>query len=75
MATTPIAEAFTDNEVDDLAGEINVGPAFKSARIKGTWLMQWGMLQFDFQDGKRFTIPADLYDYLRSRGCIYDTLA
>ena len=54
MATTPIAEAFTDTEVDDLDVEVNVGPAYKSARIKGTWLMQWGALQFDFQDGKRF---------------------
>lgn len=75
MATSRLIEAFTTDEAEDLANEVNVGPAYKSARIKGTWLMQWGPLQFDFQDGKRFSIPADLFDYLRSRGCVYDTMA
>lgn len=49
-------------------------PAQKKARIKGTWLMHWGGQHFNFEDGKTFTIPADLYTYLQAHGNIYDTL-
>lgn len=45
-----------------------------SARVKGTWLMFWGQDKFDFEDGKRYKLPKDLYQYLRSSGNIYDTL-
>ena len=45
-----------------------------SARIKGTWTMHWGALVFNFEDGKRYQIPRDLFAYLRKSGNIYDTL-
>lgn len=75
MATARLIEAFTEEESEELDSAVIASPATKSARIKGTWLMQWGALQFDFEDGRRYTIPTDLFDYLRSRGCIYDTMA
>ena len=45
-----------------------------SARVKGTWTMFWGQLVFNFEDGTRYTIPRDLYNYLKNSGNIYDTL-
>ena len=42
-------------------------PATKKARIKGSQI-------FDFEDGKTYTIPADLYAHLQGYGNIYDTL-
>jgi hypothetical protein len=60
-------EAFPQEEVivkDDII----------SARIKGTWVMHWGESKFDFEDGKRYRIPRDLFHYLKARSCIYDTL-
>lgn len=51
-----------------------VTPTTKTARIKGTWLMQWGPDKFNFVDGRRYEIPLDLFEYLKSRGNIYDTL-
>jgi hypothetical protein len=45
-----------------------------SARVKGTWTMFWGQHSFNFEDGSRYTIPRDLYNYLRKSGNIYDTL-
>jgi len=44
------------------------------ARIKGTWTMFWGQQVFNFEDGNRYTIPRDLYNYLKNSGNIYDTL-
>ena len=44
------------------------------ARVKGTWTMFWGQQVFNFEDGSRYTIPRDLYNYLRNSGNIYDTL-
>jgi hypothetical protein len=44
------------------------------ARVKGTWTMFWGQQVFNFEDGTRYTIPRDLYNYLRNSGNIYDTL-
>lgn len=49
-------------------------PGTKKARVKGTWTMHWGSQVFDFEDGKTYTIPADLFDHLKSYGNIYDTL-
>lgn len=49
-------------------------PATKKARIKGTWTMHWGSQIFEFEDGKTYTIPADLYAHLQGYGNIYDTL-
>lgn len=51
-----------------------VTPTTKSARVKGTWTMVWGLQKFDFVDGRRYEIPMDLFEYLKSRGNIYDTL-
>jgi hypothetical protein len=45
-----------------------------SARIKGTWQMTWGTEKFDFEDGKRFRIPRELFQYLKKSGNVYDTL-
>jgi hypothetical protein len=45
-----------------------------SARVKGTWVMFWGTQSFNFEDGVRYSIPQDLYNYLRKSGNIYDTL-
>lgn len=45
-----------------------------SARVKGTWVMFWGTQSFNFEDGVRYNIPQDLYNYLRKSGNIYDTL-
>ena len=45
-----------------------------SARVKGTWVMTWGTERFDFEDGKRYRIPKDLFNYLKARSCIYDTM-
>jgi hypothetical protein len=45
-----------------------------SARVKGTWTMFWSRSKFNFEDGKRYKLPKDLYDYLRKSGNIYDTL-
>jgi hypothetical protein len=44
------------------------------ARVKGTWTMFWGQQVFNFEDGNRYTIPRDLYNYLKNSGNIYDTL-
>ena len=44
------------------------------ARVKGTWTMFWGQHVFNFEDGNRYTIPRDLYNYLKNSGNIYDTL-
>ena len=46
-----------------------------SARIKGTWLMHWGNMKFDFKDGNRYRIPRDLFQYLKKNGNVYDTMA
>lgn len=62
---TDVVEVEEQTVVDDL----------KTARIKGTFNFMWGQTVYDFVDGKRYRIPADMYDYLRSYGNIYDTMA
>ena len=62
---TDVVEVEEQTVVDDL----------KTARIKGTFNFMWGQNVYDFVDGKRYRIPADMYDYLRSYGNIYDTMA
>ena len=52
-----------------------VAPLTKRARIKGTWTMYYGADRYDFVDGQYAELAPDLFDYLRSRGNIYDTLA
>lgn len=69
---------FAEAEMEDddvvLEEETVVAHDLKSARIKGTWTMFWGQDRYDFVDGKRYRIPTDLYQYLKVRSCIYDTL-
>jgi hypothetical protein len=45
-----------------------------SARVKGSWTMFWGQTSWNFQDGQRYKLPRDLFEYLKSSGNIYDTL-
>jgi hypothetical protein len=54
--------------------EIIVQPTTKNARVKGTWTQYYGTEQYDFVDGQRYDLPLDLFNYLVSRSCIYDTL-
>lgn len=51
-----------------------VTPTTRGVRIKGTWVLQWGPDKFNFVDGRRYEIPLDLFEYLKSRGNIYDTM-
>ena len=53
---------------------IIVTPKTKSARVKGTWTMFFGATRYDFVDGHRYDLPADLFQYLKQHGNIYDTL-
>jgi len=45
-----------------------------SARVKGSWTMFWGQTSWNFQDGQRYKLPRDLFEYLKQAGNIYDTL-
>jgi hypothetical protein len=77
MSAKTAQEAFVEADVPEVEefDEVVLTPAYKSARVKGTWLMFWGDQQYDFVDKQRFSVPADLYEYLRKRDCIYDTIA
>lgn len=68
------AEEATNDDAVEHYDEVVVNEDLVSARIKGTWLMNWGPEKFNFEDGKRYRIPRDLYQYLKGRSCIYDTL-
>jgi hypothetical protein len=72
---TEFAEAEMDDEVEVVETETVVNDDFVNARIKGTWKMFWGRLIFDFEDGKKYRIPRDLFVYLKANGNIYDTMA
>ena len=77
MSNKKNTNIFAEPVEDD--DEVVVQPAtteagLKKARIKGTWLMHWGGKYYDFQDGKSFIIPNDLFEYLKKNGNIYDTL-
>ena len=74
---TPRRQVFAEIESveeDATQQETIVKDDIVSARIKGTWVMTWGSDKYDFEDGKRYRIPRDLFHYLKSRSCIYDTL-
>ena len=65
--------------VDEETPQVEVQPVVVNAdninaRIKGTWTMFWGKQVFEFQDGNRYSIPRDLYAYLKKNGNIYDTI-
>lgn len=63
-------EPVVDQPVIAMATDANL----VSARVKGTWKMFWGQTSYNFEDGKRYKLPKDLFNYLRTSGNIYDTL-
>lgn len=79
-STKPPAE-FVVQEDDDqvqIAFDANdvivVGKATKKARVKGTWHMVYGTFTEDFVDGQVYELPFEVFNYLRARGNIYDTM-
>jgi hypothetical protein len=66
-------EEATDDQIE-VFDEVVVNDDLVSARVKGTWSMNWGPSKYNFEDGKRYRIPRELFQYLKSRACIYDTL-
>ena len=75
FAEPEVAEVVEETVVEEAPIVVAPGaPAQKKARVKGTWTMFWGGTKFDFEDGKNYTLPSDLYNYLLSHGNIYDTL-
>jgi hypothetical protein len=72
--TNIFAEPVEDDEDIVVAQPAPTEAGLKRARIKGTWLMHWGGKNFPFEDGKTYQIPADLFNYLKTHGNIYDTL-
>ena len=65
----PIAEIFEETH-DVVVAVANT----KTAKVKGSWTMYWGNDIYEFEDGKRYKLPLDLYGYLVNHGNIYDTL-
>jgi hypothetical protein len=63
-------ETVVEEPVVAMAADSNL----VSARVKGTWKMFWGRASYNFEDGKRYKLPRDLFNYLKSSGNIYDTL-
>lgn len=74
-ASDHFAEVEVDDDVVVAEPEVVVNDDLVNARVKGTWLMHWGNLKFDFKDGNRYRIPRDLFQYLKKHGNIYDTMA
>jgi hypothetical protein len=74
MAKRKIAEFVEQDEAQVEQEPVVVMPDEVQARIKGTWTMYWGHRVFNFVDGTRYSVPRDLYAYLRKNGNIYDTL-
>tara|TARA_Y100001951_G_C11173139_1_gene201482 strand:- start:223 stop:519 length:297 start_codon:yes stop_codon:yes gene_type:complete len=54
---------------------VTVEPNTVRGRVKGTWRMYYSGTPYDFVDGEYYELPTDLYNYLKSNGNIYDTLA
>lgn len=73
---SPRRQVFAEIETAEDApfSEVIVKDNLISARVKGTWVMTWGESKFNFEDGKRYRIPNDLFQYLKARSCIYDTM-
>lgn len=63
-------EPVVEEPVIAMAADANL----VNARVKGTWKMFWGSTSYNFEDGKRYKLPKDLFNYLRTSGNIYDTL-
>lgn len=74
MAKRKIAEFVEEQDSQVEEQPVVVMPDEIQARVKGTWTMYWGQRAFNFVDGTRYSVPRDLYAYLRKNGNIYDTL-
>lgn len=77
MATNRNSNTFAEpvSEVEEtVATPVPSTSDVKRARIKGTWTMYWGGKVFNFEDGKTYNIPVDLFEHLKKYGNIYDTL-
>ncbi len=82
MAASKAAEFVEVEEVQaeqpeqlELFEPIIVAPLTKRARVKGTWVQYFGTGIWNFEDGVSYDLPLDLFDYLRVKGCLYDTMA
>lgn len=67
-------EQDDDIEIAEPVTVVNADPGLVRARVKGTWRMYWGARFWDFEDGKYYMLPRDLFQYLRSYSNIYDTM-
>ena len=78
MATNRNSNTFAEPVSEDEETVATPVPAptsdLKRARIKGTWTMYWGAQIFNFETGKTYNIPADLFEHLKAHGNIFDTL-
>lgn len=79
MATTRNSKTFAEpvSEEEEIVVATPVPAAtsgLKRARVKGTWKMFWCSDVYDFEDGKTYNLPEDLFEYLKAAGNIYDTL-
>jgi hypothetical protein len=78
MATTRTTNVFAEPISDTEEVIATPAPAPESdqkrARVKGTWTMYWGNKVYDFEEGKSYNIPSDLFTHLKAHGNIYDTL-
>lgn len=74
MSRRPNAVEEIEEEPVLAEENIAVNDEYRTARIKGTWTMYWGTETYDFVDGRRYRLPALLWEYLKQSGNIYDTL-
>lgn len=77
MATNRNKDIFAEPSLEEdevIATPAPANAGFKRSRVKGTWTMYWGRQVFDFEDGKTYNLPVDLFEHLKKHGNIYDTL-
>lgn len=68
------AEPVTDEDEVVVTPAPTPGSDMRRARVKGTWTMYWGNTSFNFENGKTYTLPVDLFNHLKAHNNIYDTL-
>ena len=69
----PLLEDGDDDVVVQNPGVV-VSDDMVNVRIRGSWEMIWGQDTYDFEDGRRYKIPRDLFNYLKVHRNIYDTM-
>lgn len=79
MTRKPVEAFIAEDEIVEQEEEAQNfvapgGPATKKGRVKGTWTMYWGTDVYNFEDGKVYNLPTDLFQYLKINSNIYDTL-